>query len=228
MTWMSSLRSATSPQASLRFIKLTTLLGLCGLSPWLSACNLIEAAAVLTAPTTEKMDPEFNRLEGKKTLVYVWAPPEVLWDFPKIRLDVAACISAYLDKNVKKIDVVPAVRVESYLEQSSALQFDPVELGKHFEAEMVVHVSVYQFSMRDPGMAHFYRGRVGGSVVVWDFTKSGEPAERVPLRDVNVAVPPDSNLGYTSIRPEEIRQATYDAFAVEVGRKFHQWEKPKS
>jgi hypothetical protein len=235
MTWMSRLRSAASLHSSLRFIKLTCLLGLCAVSPWLNACNLIEAAAVLTAPTSEKIDPEFNRLEGKRTLVYVWAPPEVLWDFPKIRLDLAAYISAYLEKNVKtpdknkkKIDVVPAVRVESYLEQGNAMQIDPVDLGKHFEADMVVHVSVYQFSMRDPGMAHFYRGRIGASIVVWDLSKSGEPAERVPLKDVNVAVPPESNVGYTSIRPEQIRQATYDAFSVEVGRKFHEWEKPKN
>jgi hypothetical protein len=117
--------------------------------------------------------------------------------------------------------------VEAHLEKKGDMQADPVELGKHFDADMVVHVSVFQFSMRDPGFAQFYRGRISASVVVWDLATAGEPAERVPLRDVVVAVPPDSNLGYTNTPPEQIRQATYDAFAVEVGRKFHEWERPQ-
>ena len=195
--------------------------------PGLYGCNYIKAAALLTAPATEKIDAEFNRLEGKKALVYVWAPPEVLWDYPKVQLDLSGFVTAYIDKNVRKVMMIPPVRVESYLERIGAMQADPVEIGKHFEVDMVVHLSVFQFSMRDPGFAQFYRGRIGASVTVWDLSKPGEPAERVPLRDVVVAVPPDSNLGYTNIRPEQIRQATYDAFAVEVGKKFHTWEQPQ-
>src|SRR5262249_20684393 len=149
-----------------------------------------------------------------KVLVYVWAPPEVLWDYPKIRLDLASYISANLDKNIKKVTMIPPARVESYLEQTNALQVDPVELGKHFEAEMVIHVSVFKFSMRDPGMAHFYRGRIGASIVVWDMSRSGEPAERVPLKDVNVVVPAEKDIGLPNIQPDQLRQSTYDAFAV--------------
>lgn len=221
-----------TPRVTVRSVRMTAkctaVLGLLILlSPALTACTAMKAMMLQAAPQTEKLDAEFNRLEGKKVLVYVWAPPEILWDYPKVRLDLAAYATAYLEKNVKKITTVPAVRVESYLEQINALQIDPVELGKHFEAEMVVHLSVFKFSMRDAGMAHFYRGRIGSSIVVWDRSRPGEPAERVPLKDVNVAVPPESNVGYTNIRPEEIRQATYDAFAVEVGKKFHEWERPQ-
>ncbi len=190
-------------------------------------CSFIKTAMLMTSPQTEKVDAEFNRLEGHKALVYVWAPPEVLWDYPKVQLDLAAYVTAYLEKNVKKVTMIPAVRVESYLEKSGSLQVDPVELGKHFEVDMVVHVSVFQFSMRDPGYAQFYRGRIGASVVAWDLSKPGEPADRVPLRDVMVVVPPDSNLGYINTRPEQIRQATYETFAVEVGKKFHEWERPQ-
>jgi len=80
--------------------------------------------------------------------------------------------------------------------------------------------------MRDPGMANFYRGRIGSSVVVHDMSKPNEPAERVQLKDVRVAVPDDKSAGFPNIRPDQIRQATYDAFAVEVGKKFHETERP--
>src|SRR4029077_18294273 len=103
----------------------------------------------------------------------VWAPPEILWDYPKVRLDLAAYVGAYLDKNVKNITVTDPLHVEQYLEQGgSSGEADPVEVGKHFHADMFVHLSVYQFSMRDPGMAHFYRGRIASSVVVYDLTRA--------------------------------------------------------
>jgi hypothetical protein len=177
------------------------------------------------SPTSEKVPPEFNRLEGKKVLLFVWAPPDVLWDYPKVRLDLAAYVGGNLDKNVKKITVIDPLHVEQYLEQGGSNEADPVEVGKHFHADMVVHLSVFQFSMRDPGMAHFYRGRISSSVVVYDLTRANEPAERVPLKDVRVTYP-EEKAGYPNVRPEQIRQATYDAFSVEVGKKFHEFERP--
>src|SRR5690348_6867096 len=108
------------------------ILGVLMILPSLTGCTPLKAIMLMSAPQNEKMDAEFNRLEGKKTLVYVWAPPDIMWDYPKIRLDIAAYVSANLDKNIKKITVIPAVRVESYLEKINALQVDPAELGKHF------------------------------------------------------------------------------------------------
>ena len=61
-------------------------------------------------------------------------------------------------------------------------------------------------------------------MIVHDLTKT--PAERVTLGDVRVSVPEKGPVGLSNIRPEQIRQMTYDAFAVQVGRKFHEWERP--
>ncbi len=189
-----------------------------------AGCNIIKAVGVQMAPTSEKVPPEFDRLAGKNVVIYVWAPPEVRWDYPKVRLDVAAYVGAYLKKNVKGVTLVDPARVESYLEQRNG-EVDPADVGRQFLADMVLHLAVYQFSMRDVGMAHFYRGRISSSVLVYDCAGDGE-AERIPLRDVAVAVPAESSVGYSNIRADQIRQMTYDAFAVEVGKKFHEWERP--
>ncbi len=189
-------------------------------------CNAIKALMLQAAPTTEKVPAEFNRLAAKKVLVFVWAPPEVLWDYPKVRLDLAAYVGAYLEKNVKGASMVDPLLVESYLEQGNSFEADPLDVGRHFLADMVLHLSVFQFSMRDPGMAHFYRGRINASVVVHDLSRTGEPPEDIRLKDVMVAVPPDDAVGYPNVRPDQIRQATYDAFAIEVGKKFHDHDRP--
>jgi hypothetical protein len=189
-------------------------------------CNIIKAVGLQMAPTTEKIPPEFDRLAGRTVVVTVWADRDIMWDYPKIRLDLAAYVSAYLQQNVRGITVVDPLRVESHVEGISAFDMDPAEVGRNFQADMVVHLSVYQFTIRDPGYAHFLRGRIGSSVEVYDLTRPGEPAERILLREVAVTVPDERAIGYPNIRPDQIRQATYDAFAVEVGRKFHQYEQP--
>ena len=194
-------------------------------------CNVTEVMGGIlyqTAPRTEKVDAEYTGLEGRKTLVYVWIKPEMQWDYPEMRLDIAAHLSAYLKENIKKIEVIPAPQVEARIKSLSTMNLDPADLAHYFHADQVVHVSIYKFSMRDPGMAQFYRGRISGSVVVLDLSVKDEPAKRVPLKDVVVAVPeggPGAHESQTSA--DQLRELTYREFVLGVGRKFHPWEREK-
>ena len=192
--------------------------------PFLCGCNIAKMAALMTRPEKEKIDAEFDRLPGKKTLIYVWVPIEIKWDYPHIRLELAKHLAAYLKANVKDFRGVEPEVVETYLEKSRNVEIDPAELGKHFQADMVVHLSLYQFSLRDPGMAHFYRGRLYSAVEVHDLTK-GDPAERVPLREVKVVCPEEKQIGFTNVRADQVRQQTYEMFTDEVGKKFHSYDR---
>jgi hypothetical protein len=192
----------------------------------LCGCNWIEAAVVLGAPSHVTVPAEYDRLPGHRVVVHVWTPVEYAWDYPKLRLDLAARLSDLLAEKVKDITVIEALRVEDYLERFGTADVDPVELGRHFEADMVVHMSIYQFSMRDPGMANFYRGRIGASVTVYDLTGEDRGAETTPLGQIQVAVPEEGKYSYGSMRPDQVRAATYQAFTVEVGKKFHEYEQP--
>ncbi|UCD29239.1 MAG: hypothetical protein JSV03_01795 [Planctomycetota bacterium] len=192
----------------------------------ITGCGLARALTVQAAPTTERVPPEYNRLPGKRALVYVWAPPETRFDYPKMCLDLSAYVSAYLKQHVEDIDIVNPIRIEDYNEKKGAFETDPVELGRHFRTDMVIHLSIYHFSMRDPGYAQFYRGRISSSVAVYELTGNEESAEHVPLQDVVVSVPEKNPVGFHNVDPAQIRQATYDTFAVEVGKKFHEYERP--
>lgn len=188
-------------------------------------CQAFKFAAFATAPATEKVDAQCRLLDNHKVLVYVWAPPEVLWDYPKLRLNLSAYVSGYLLEHVENVTVVNYYRVESYIEKNNALEIDPVEIGKHFQADVVLQLDVYKFSIRDPGRAHLYRGRLGAGITVFDLTAE-DGADRVPLKDVEIAYPEDRVVGFANARPEAIRQQTFDLFAVEVGKKFHDYERP--
>ncbi|HOA75961.1 MAG TPA: hypothetical protein PL151_19940 [Phycisphaerae bacterium] len=190
-----------------------------------SGCSVMRALAVQTAPHTEEIDAEYATLAGKKVLVYVWAKPEALWDYPHLRLDLASHISAYLSQNVPDVEVIPAAQVEAHLKSLPNMNPDPVDLARHFHANHVIHVSIYKFSMRDPGLSQFYRGRISASVVVLDLTAKDETVRRVPLEDVVVVVPEEGPLGYHNVSIDQVRDMTYREFTQATGRKFHAWEK---
>ena len=198
-----------------------------GLLP-LGGCNLVKAFTLLTAPTTEKVPAEYSHLTGQRVLVYVWIPTEIAWDYPKIRLDLSASLANHLHRNVEDVTMVDPIRVEAHLEKSKLSQPDVTELGRQFRADHVVQVTVYKFSMRDPGLAHYYRGRVGASVTVHDLREADGGSEPFPLGEVVVAVPEESEqpIGYGNIRPDVLRQETYRVFTVELGKKFHVYERP--
>ncbi len=190
-----------------------------------SGCEAVKWAAYTTAPQTEKVSAECKLLQNQTVLVYAWAPPEVLWDYPKIRLNLSAYVSEYLRQHVEEIEVINYYRVEKYVEKQNVFEIDPVELGERFRADMVLQLDVYKFSIRDPGRAHLYRGRLASSVEVHDLTSPEEP-ERIQLEDVEVTYPEEKAIGFSNVRPEQVRQGTYELFAVEVGKKFHDHEKP--
>lgn len=191
----------------------------------LGCAALTKSALLGTTPGTEKVPAEYSRLPGKIALVYVWVRPEIRWAYDKMRLDLASYLSEYLEQKVPDVNMVDCLRVESYLEKSSTFDVDPVELGRHFGADVVIHLSVYQFSMRDPGLAHYYRGRMAASVVVHELGEGQTQAERVPLGDVEVVVPEEGPVGFTNVSPTEVRQRTYFAFIEKTGRKFHDYER---
>ena len=187
--------------------------------------DILKSAFLRTAPSTETVPAEFSRLPGKTVLVYVWVRPEIQWAYDKVRLDLANYLSEDLKRNVKGVAVVDYYQVESYLEKSTSSEIEPAALGRHFNADMVIHLSVYRLTLRDPGLSQFYRGRLGASVEVLDLTQRDQPPERIAMKDVEVTVPEEGPVGWTNVSPIEVRQRTYYAFTEQVGRKFHDYQR---
>ncbi len=196
------------------------------LLPLSVGCNAIRQFALQTAPHTEKVAAEFSRLPGKKVLIYVWVPPEVKWDYPHVRLDLAAHVGGYLKQNVKNVSLVDPYQVEAHLEKSPKGEVDPVEVGRYFQADAVLHLGVYQFSIRDPGMAHYYRGRIAASVEVYELAGKDKTPQPTSLHEAKVVYPDERAIGFANARADQVRQATYEVFATEVGKKFHSWDRP--
>jgi hypothetical protein len=67
---------------------------------------------------------------------------------------------------------------------------------------------------------------MSASVQVIDLTDEEGPEQVIPLREVGVVVPESGPVGFHNATPEQVRVATHEAFAIEVGKKFHEHERP--
>lgn len=201
------------------------LLGLAAVALTGGCGNLLGAMAVASQTPTEKVAAEYDKLEGAKALVLVWAEPDVLFDYPNIRLEISAYLSDYLKAHVKGVQLIPARQVEDYVERLSTSTQDPEAAGRYFHVDKVIHVTMLEFSMRDREMAHFYRGRARASIAVYDLKDKSGTTQRYALTDVSVVYPPKDPVGFDNTTAQMVRQKTYEAFADAVGRKFYVWER---
>lgn len=187
------------------------------------SCNMLLPLVFLTEHK-EKVPAEYDKLEGKRTLIAVWAPQETLFDYPHVRMELALHVAERIDAHVKNVTLIDGRRVEDYVQRQLSSTIDPEKMGEVFDAEQVVYIELLEFQMRDPGAPDFLRATINASVTVFDLASESGSPRRYPLQDVEVLYPPDNPVLFTATSAVQVRKAAYDAFADEVSRKFYDHE----
>ena len=165
---------------------------------------------------------EFDRLEGKRLAVLVWAEPETLFDYPYVRLEVGAYTGDKIRANVKNCDVVDQTQIEEFLERNLASAVDPAKVGEQFEADMVLYIELLRFQMRDAEAPDLLRAHVDGSVTVYDLRSDPDEISRFPLNPVQVVYPEHQPMLMSSQAAQMVRRATYEQFSERVACKFYE------
>ena len=96
-----------------------------GLVTTLAGCNLLIPLAMMSKHK-ETIPPEFDKLAGKRVAVVVWAPQEVLFDYPFVRLELALHISNKLRTEMEEVDIVDDVSDSSVTRWKARLRTGPV------------------------------------------------------------------------------------------------------
>ncbi len=189
----------------------------------LVGCNLL-IPVVLMQEHKRKVPAEFSRLEGKKTLVTIWAPPETLFDYPRVRLELTSFIADKLKAQVKDIRMVEPMKVEDHIQRSLHADTDPARLGRQFEADMVVYLELLEFQIRDPHVPDLVQARIRASVQVRDLTADPDEPQFYELTPASIVEPENGPQLMTQANVVQIRRAAYAKFAEAVARKFYVWE----
>jgi hypothetical protein len=200
------------------------LVFLAGVALASSGCNMLIPMAFL-GEKKEKIPAEFDKLDGKRTAVVVWAQPDTLFDYPHVRMELAMHISDRLATNLKKIDLVDCRRIEDRIERSVAVSVDPESMGREFQCDMVVYVELLEFQVRDPNAPDYLRARIHGSVAVYDIAADPDDPKRYDLGEVLAVYPAHGPVLMDAGNSVVVRKEAYELFGEMVARKFYAYEK---
>jgi hypothetical protein len=189
-----------------------------------AGCNLVGPLVMITPEPTEDVPAEFNRLEGKKVAVLVWAQPETMLQFPHVRTELASQIAYQMRSQLKNTQVVPPEQIADY--QNRNLNWDavpPTQIGKQFGADYVVFVELLEYSTRDPKTPTLFSGRAKASVVVHDVA---DPTARWSLTP-ETAQYPTGNARLANVDDTTIHRQLLEILGSRVTLKFYDHQVPK-
>lgn len=188
-----------------------------------AGCNLLVPGILMTEH--KRTNPaEFGKLVGKRVLVLVWAEPETLFDYPHVRLELSTYIADKLRAKVKDIVLVEPIEVEDRLERTLGGDAGPEQIGRHFEADMVVYLELLDFQIRDPDVPDLVQARIGASVCVHDLTVDPDDTGFYELTPVHITEPEGEPRLMSQGNVVQVRRDAYLKFAEVVARKFYAWE----
>ncbi len=164
---------------------------------------------------------EFDKLSGKRVLVFVWAEPETLFDYPHIRYELSEHVKTRLEERVDDCEVVASGAVEDFMQRTYDAANDPQHTGKHFQVDMVLYVELLQFQVRDPTSPDLLQGKLSTAVTIFDLAADPDQLSEYTLAPIDVAFP-ESPTVMSRRNAMLIRRETYAKFAEQLVRKFHE------
>ena len=173
-----------------------------GVIPVLASCNILAPLAVM-GEHRKKVQPEFDKLGGKRVAVLVWTDPATLFDYPFTRFELATYVGDKLHSEMAQrnlaTEVVDPRDVEDFLQKNLDARIDPHAVGRQFKADYVVYLEVVGFQIRDPNEPQFLRGRVNASVSVHDVHADPDSLRRFELTPVECVYPDDRPVLMTAV-----------------------------
>lgn len=118
-----------------------------------------------------KTKAAFKGLEGKKVAV-VCVSDAVAYGPDTLTYTVSKTISLKLAQSVKKIQVIPPSKIESWMDNNDWNQIDFTEVGKGVGADMVVAIEIGRYTIHEG--ATLYKGRSDLTVTVYDMANEGQ------------------------------------------------------
>jgi len=198
------------------------------LMPALAGCDAMAYLAYLIAPPPppKKVAAEFGNLAKHSVAIVIHIDPAVEYEYPGARLQLASLITKELRENVEGVTVIDPRKVVRYQQENIYWdEMDRTELGKQFEAEYVLYVSLIEFSMREPGSMGLSRGSIKAEASVYDASLDERQARVWRSADIYAIYPPDS----TKLPAENDRAIHYHTaslFADKLAKKFYKHKVP--
>jgi hypothetical protein len=119
--------------------------------------------------------------QGKKVVILCHATSGAMEDYSSLERDLTRELSLILRKKVKRITVVDADKVATWVEAHPKWN-DPGEVGRDFDADIVVFLEVEQFRLQSPGDLNMLHGESKAHVQVFEMQYPKNSKDK-PIKD---------------------------------------------
>jgi hypothetical protein len=205
---------------------------LCSL-PWLTCgCNPQSMSMLLMPFTDNKVDPTEYKLfassDKEVTLVVLanFKESQFQEDIRKADVELAEQVSHYLRKrceeNKNKLKLIPQAQVRSFqLKQLAEDELDPVEMGKKFKADFVLHLEIDRLQIYEPkSYPKMFRATTQININLYK-TKTKDAEEAQPVRDKLYVVEfPKDAIQAEGISAAQFRRQFLEKAGREISRMF--------
>jgi hypothetical protein len=196
--------------------------------PLLAGCPAARYIAYLFYGGQERdVKAAFSKFPGKSIAVVVYCDKRVQYEYPELRLNISSAVATLLHKHAEAAEVVDPRRVVKYQDERIDWdEMDRTELGKSFEADYLLFISLVQFSTREPGSMSLYRGRASAEVSVYDTSLPERDAREWKCDTIHVIHPEHAPTGEMRENDVKIRQETIAILSDKVAKKFYDHKEP--
>jgi hypothetical protein len=137
-------------------------------------CNPATLTGYLLLPFQPNLPPKCDlKLEKDSTVAiacfygYLEQQPECQGLERELNERLCAALKRRFEDNRQKVKIVPASRVQAYMNQSTRMP-DPKALGKHFKADYVIVLEIQSARLYERGIRDLFRGNIDVDVVAFD------------------------------------------------------------
>jgi len=176
---------------------------------------------------TEKVKAEYTGLADQTVAVVIYCNQDVLYEYPGVRLSIAATIGEKMRKakGLESVRLVDPRRIVKYQDENIYWdEMDKTALGKTFGAGRVLFLCLVQYSTREPGSLNLYRGRIKAQASVYDVSLPERQAKVWNWDSIRVTYPEHDPTGLLRDPEISIRYRTESIFADMLTKKFHDHE----
>jgi len=220
---MTTGRDPPRPRGRLRGLAL--LVAAAGATAW-AGCD--QAAWILTKTigpfVPEDEIPAQYSLKGKSLVVLVdTKDPIMASEYPRIEIALAEALRKELAANKVCGPVVPTHGVEAARRADATFNEWPVaEVGKYFNVDLVLHLELFEFRLKDNPSSNIYRGYAEAGIRLVS-PQSGEQVWPVlsAARILSAETMPDVQLEQAS----EQEKVLVEGFADKIARQFYTYKK---
>lgn len=180
----------------------------------------------LNAPT-KKVPAEYEGLEKRNIAVIIWTDYSTEMADANLRGDLARYCQKALGEHIKDVTFVSQAKVHQYqLQHIRWTDTPPDELGRKFGADMVLYLTVTQYSLTQPGHLLYHQGKLSVDAALYDLKK---PRYQEKVWDKVAMIAQYPSPEHASNAPSDARatrRALLTIFSADLAECFYDHEEP--